>query len=286
MVIIQSDAKRLRQILVNLVGNAVKFTETGTVRVVLSFQQASPALSWLEFDVIDTGIGISESQIEKLFHAFSQGDNSSTRRFGGTGLGLAISRQLAQLLGGNVTVCSQLGKGSRFRLSVATGSTEGVPLVDRVKSSPPVIASASPPGIDCLPGLRANVLLAEDGPDNQRLISTLLAKSGANVSVASNGEAALDSALRSRDRGEAFDVILMDMQMPVMDGYEATRRLREAEWHGPIIALTANAMAGDRERCLAAGCDDYLTKPITRRILVETIARYLAERPLESRNRS
>ena len=277
---IQSDAKRLRQILVNLVGNAIKFTEAGEVRVVLRLRRRRHEPPQLECDVIDTGIGISQSQMERLFHAFSQADNSSTRRFGGTGLGLAISRRLAQLLGGDVTVRSEPGKGSRFRASVATGPIEGIPLADRSMAVLPVHES-TPTDAQRRPELHASILLAEDGPDNQRLITTLLQKAGATVSVASNGEAAVESALRSRNPGEAFDLILMDMQMPVMDGYEATRRLRDAGWSGPIIALTANAMAGDREACLAAGCNDFLTKPISRRILVEGIARHLAGRPLE-----
>ncbi len=277
--VIQSDAKRFRQILVNLVGNAIKFTETGGVRVVLRLRQADRSRPQLECDVIDTGIGISQSQTQRLFHAFSQGDASSTRRFGGTGLGLAISRQLARLLDGDVTVSSEPGKGSLFRVSVATGDLEGVSLASRVERAEPLLVSASLPKPAPF-HLKARVLLAEDGPDNQRLISTLLGKAGAAISVAENGEAAVRTAIQSRDRQEAFDLILMDMQMPVMDGYEATRRLRDAQWTGPIIALTANAMSGDRDKCLAAGCSDYLAKPITRRSLIEKIAPYLAGRSL------
>ncbi len=274
---IQSDTKRLRQILVNLVGNAVKFTEAGQVRVVLRLRRDRNAPPHFECDVIDTGIGISVPQEEQLFRAFSQADNSSTRRFGGTGLGLVISRQLAQLLGGDISVHSEEGVGSRFRLAVAAGSLDGVSLIDRINDDAPCTERPATAQSPTLPELDASVLLAEDGLDNQRLISLLLRNSGAKVSMAPDGKAALETALHSRESGEPFDVILMDMQMPVMDGYEATRELRDAEWTGPIIALTANAMTGDREKCLAAGSDDFLTKPITRRVLVEGIVRHLSQ---------
>ena len=272
---IESDTKRFRQILVNLVGNAIKFTETGHVRVVLRLRRNRHAPTQLECDVIDTGIGIREAQMGQLFHAFSQADNSPTRRFGGTGLGLVISRQLAQLLGGDITVRSKEGEGSRFRLSVDVGSVEDVSFVDRLDHDSSF--SENTPSVHSQPAseLNANILLAEDGLDNQRLVSLLLRKSGASVSVAPDGKAALEAAFRSRENGEAFDVILMDMQMPVMDGYEATRQLRDAGWTGPIVALTANAMTGDREKCLAAGCDDFLTKPIARRTLIASIVKHL-----------
>ncbi len=279
--VIQSDAKRLRQILINLVGNAIKFTETGGVRLVFRTRRQDHARPQLQCDVIDTGIGISKSQLARLFRAFSQADTSSSRRFGGTGLGLTISRRLARLLGGDVTAQSEPGKGSRFSVTVSTGPLDGIPFVEHLG---PSLATpiATPTRRDPLPEtLRANVLLAEDGPDNQRLISTLLTKAGAAVTVVPNGEHAVETALLTRDRNEVFDVILMDMQMPIMDGYEATRRLRAAQWTGPIIALTANAMSGDREKCLAAGCDDFLTKPIKRTTLLEGIARHLADKRLE-----
>ena len=280
---IQSDTKRFRQILVNLVGNAIKFTEAGQVRVVLRLRRHRNDPAQLECDVVDTGIGISTGQREQLFRAFSQADNSSTRRFGGTGLGLVISRQLARLLGGDISVHSEEGAGSRFRFSVAAGSLDNVSLIDRADDetlSPERHCRAQSAR---LPELEASVLLAEDGVDNQRLISLFVRKSGAKVSIASDGKAALEAAQRSREEGQPFDLILMDMQMPVMDGYEATRRLRDADWTGPIIALTANAMTGDREKCLAAGCDDFLTKPITRQGLIEEMAKHLSQQGAQAK---
>ena len=272
---IESDAKRLRQILVNLVGNAIKFTETGQVRVVLRLRHNQQSPPQLECNVVDTGIGISQAQLKRLFKAFSQGDTSSTRRFGGTGLGLVISRQLARLLGGDISVSSKKGEGSRFRLSVGAGPLQGVAYIDRLDDDTSVSEySPGHPRQDPA-NLNANVLLAEDGLDNQRLISHVLRKAGAEVSVVADGRQALEAAIQSRESGRPHDVILMDMQMPVMDGYEATRRLRDAAWTGPIIALTANAMTGDREKCLAAGCDDFLTKPISRPTLLEGIAKHL-----------
>ena len=272
---IESDTKRLRQILVNLVGNAIKFTEAGQVRVVLRLRQSRSSSPQFECDVVDTGIGIGQVQLRKLFKAFSQVDNSSTRRYGGTGLGLAISRQLAQLLGGDITVSSKEGKGSRFRVSIGVGSLENVAFVNQLDEDASVCEYAPRLRSADLPELDARILLAEDGLDNQRLISLLLRKSGAEVSIAADGKQALAAAIESRTSGNPYDVILMDMQMPIMDGYEATRQLRDASWTGPIIALTANAMAGDREKCLVAGCDDFLTKPISRPALVEGIARHL-----------
>ena len=282
--VIQSDAKRFRQILINLVGNAIKFTESGGVRIVLRTRRRNHARPQLRCDVIDTGIGISKSQLSRLFRAFSQADTSSSRRFGGTGLGLTISRRLARLLGGDVTVRSEPERGSRFSVTVSTGPLAGIPLVEHL--TPPLAVPIATPTSETPPHtrLQARILLAEDGPDNQRLISTLLTKAGATVTVVPNGEHAVETVLLTHDRNEAFDLILMDMQMPVMDGYEATRRLRAAQWTGPIIALTANAMSGDREKCLAAGCNDFLTKPITRKALVEGITRHLTDKRLECRD--
>ena len=268
--IIQSDPTRLKQILVNLVGNAIKFTETGSVRLVARFV-GDGADPYIQFDVIDTGLGMTEEQVERLFQAFSQADSSTTRKFGGTGLGLNISKRLAEMLGGDITVESKLGEGSVFRVTVATGPLDGVRMVDgsAVLRITPRDPSAAPSGevgrLDC------RILLAEDGPDNHRLISHVLKKAGAEVTVAENGERAVDAALTARDQANSFDIILMDMQMPVMDGYEATGLLRRHGYTSPIIALTAHAMASDRQRCLDAGCDDYATKPINRRDLIQAI---------------
>jgi PAS domain S-box-containing protein len=262
---ILSDPIRLRQILINLVGNAIKFTESGGVRLAVRILATPDAEPQLEVRVSDSGIGMSPAQVEKLFQPFSQVDTSATRRFGGLGLGLVISRRLAMLLGGDITVESAPGKGSTFTLTVAAGSVTDRRPTDEPRSPAPARPEPSP-------SLACRILFVEDGPDNQRLIAYLLEKAGAEVTVAENGQVGLTCALASRDRAEPFDVILMDMQMPIMDGYEATRRLREQGWTGPIIALTAHAMKESRDECLEAGCDDYLTKPIDRQALVQTVA--------------
>ncbi|MBK9119933.1 MAG: PAS domain S-box protein [Phycisphaerales bacterium] len=274
-----TDPLRLRQILVNLVGNAIKFTQHGSVRIVLQLEEPPAAATAtasvppaLRFDIIDTGIGIAAEQQARLFQPFTQADMSTARRFGGTGLGLAISRHLAQLLAGDVTVTSAAGAGSTFTVRIATGPLTGVARVQPGAASPSCKA-AKDVAVQRDPVVRldCNVLLVEDGPDNQRLISFLLKKAGARVVVAENGQVAVELALAARAQGHPFDVILMDMQMPVLDGYNATRKLRSEGYDAPIIALTAHAMTGDRERCLQAGCDDFATKPIDRRALFETM---------------
>lgn len=275
---IYSDPLRLRQILINLIGNAVKFTEKGEVRVVARLVRDANRPSLLQIDVIDTGIGLTDEQISRLFQPFSQGDSSTTRKYGGTGLGLTISKRLAEMLGGDITCRSSPGCGSTFTLTVATGDISGVALLE----SPEESVAASPKqreGVAVpLVRLQGRILLAEDGPDNQRLISFILKRAGAEVTLVENGQAAFDTALAARDRGEPFDLILMDMQMPVMDGYTATARLRDAGYTGRIIALTAHAMEGDDVQCREAGCDDYLTKPIDRARFLATIARFLEAR--------
>jgi len=232
----------------------------------------------LDIDVIDTGIGLTAEQAARLFQPFTQADESTSRRFGGTGLGLTISKRLAQPLGGDVTlVASTPGQGAQFRLTIATGPLDGVPLVT---ASRLVAKAPSPPddaGAPALP-LACQILLAEDGPDNQRLISLILKKAGAEVVVVDNGQAAVEAAWQAREAGKPFDVILMDIQMPEMDGYEATALLRRKGYDGIIIALTAHATAQDRERCLQAGCTDYASKPIDRRTLLATIRRCLEKR--------
>ena len=270
------DPMRLRQILINLVGNALKFTETGRVRLVTQFVQDAGSPARLQFDVIDTGIGMTREQSSRLFLPFTQADASTTRKFGGTGLGLAISQRLAELLGGHITVRSVPGKGSTFSLSVPTGATDDVLIPEEVAMAVAAgrldagLTDSSDARLDC------RILLVEDGPDNQRLISFILEKAGANVTLAENGEIGVEEALAARDAGTPFDVILMDMQMPVMDGYTATGKLRDAGYTAPIVALTANAMAGDGVKCRSAGCDGYATKPIERAKLFSTIARFLA----------
>ncbi|TVS17167.1 MAG: PAS domain S-box protein [Gammaproteobacteria bacterium] len=281
-VVICSDPTRLRQILLNVLGNAVKFTETGGVTVHVS---CNPSARGMCFRVVDTGIGMTQSEREKVtrFAAFTQADSSMSRRFGGTGLGLRISNALAGLLGGQIEVESEAGKGSSFTVTIDTGDIDGVeisPLQMHTRataaeiplegshetSSPPV------PAVETAQGLRGvRVLLAEDGPDNQRLIGFHLERAGAEVIVAENGLRAVE-LIESGASGSQPHLILMDMQMPELDGYDATRRLRAQGYRRPVIALTAHAMAGDREKCLKAGCDDYLSKPIDRRRLVEICA--------------
>ena len=274
---IQSDATRLRQILINLAGNAVKFTKNGEVRLVARVLEVQSDGPKLQVDVIDTGVGMTEEQVGRLFVPFQQADTSTTRKFGGTGLGLAISKRLAQSLGGDIVVESEFGRGSKFTVTVDTGPLEGVEFVEDPTEAK---VSLTPTNRHAVQGTLVNcrVLLAEDGPDNRRLISLLLRKAGVEVELVENGLAAHDLAMNSQAEGTSFDVILMDMQMPIMDGYEATLRLREAGYAGPIIALTAHAMSTDREKCLHAGCDDHMAKPVDREGLISLISKY-ASRP-------
>ena len=287
--IIQTDPTRMRQILVNLVGNAIKFTETGGVTIAVRLvdcagtMHSGSAEPKLQCDVIDTGVGMSPQTLEHLFQPFQQADASTTRKFGGTGLGLAISKRLAKLLGGDVTASSTPGKGSTFTLTIAIGPLEGVALIDQPNEAIAQIAARSKPAAGGQARLEGRILLAEDGPDNQRMIAFILRKMGAEVHICDNGQKAMEKALatlpgwgqRYDDSKVPFDVILMDMQMPVMDGYEATRRLRQQGYTGPILALTAHAMKDDMQKCLDAGCDAYLTKPIEREQFLGTIVRYL-----------
>ncbi len=266
-----TDPTRLRQILINLVGNAVKFTEAGHVELTLRLIEGErqPAM---EFTVADTGIGLSDEQMATLFTPFVQADSSTTRRYGGTGLGLVISKRMAELLGGSIDVACRPGQGCTFIATIATGPIAHVLRVDGLQRAQRSASSGVPD--DSRPPLEGvRILLAEDGPDNQRLISLRLRKAGANVTLACNGR----DAIHLVQDGEPFDVILMDMQMPDVDGYEATRRLRAAGNSTPIIALTAHSLAGDRETCLAVGCDDYATKPIDFPGLIALCAAWTAE---------
>ncbi len=278
---ILSDPVRLRQIVINLLGNAIKFTERGEVHLVVRLLAAPRAEPKLQIEVSDTGIGMTEEQIRRLFQPFAQADSSTTRRFGGTGLGLTISKRLAVMLGGDIAVRSVPGKGSTFCVTIATGPLAGVRLVDH--SQPTTVHQSTATPRATIP-FNCRILLVEDGPDNQRLISFLLKKAGAEVFLAQNGQEAVDKVLGgargqpSEGQGPVppFDLILMDIQMPVMDGYEAAHRLRQGGFTGPIIALTAHAMPQDVRRCVEVGCDFHLSKPIDRGVLIETIARFLA----------
>ncbi len=283
--VIRTDPLRLRQILVNLLGNAIKFTESGGVRLLVRLVR-DEGVARLQFDVVDTGIGMTPEQTGCIFHPFSQADASTTRQFGGTGLGLAISKRLALLLGGDVLLVeTEPGLGTRFRATVAVGPLEGVRMIEGAGNEDAVTLRQDSHGT--APALTdrekpfedVRILLVEDGPDNQRLIAHLLKKGGADVVLADNGRIGLDLALAASRTGKPFNVVLMDMQMPVMDGYEATAALRDAGYSWPIIALTAHAMASDRAKCLEAGCNDYASKPIDRARLFEIIQRHLVATP-------
>ncbi|MEC9372460.1 MAG: ATP-binding protein [Planctomycetota bacterium] len=271
---ITTDPVRLRQILLNLVGNAVKFTDSGGVRIIVRLDFSTDLRHpQLRLEVVDTGIGITQEQGQRLFQPFSQADSSMTRRYGGTGLGLAISRRLAEMLGGDITFDSVAGEGTSFICTVATGDLEGVPMMDQ-RDALTVRAGAAEDHAASNASTGGRILVAEDGPDNQRLLSFLLEKAGYEVDIAENGRIAVDMIHAASDSDREYIVTLMDMQMPVLDGYAATRLLRARGHDGPIIALTAHAMEGDRERCIEAGCDDYLTKPVDKPALLEMIDRY------------
>jgi signal transduction histidine kinase/ActR/RegA family two-component response regulator len=277
-----ADAGKVRQILINLVGNAVKFTERGFVRISVSHEFSDePGRSSVRISVSDSGIGMTAAQLSKLFVPFVQADRSTSGRFGGTGLGLTIARHLAQVMGGDITVESTPGQGSTFTVTLmleadlTAESADSLPQAldaahsDSHRKQAAHLISTNP--------LNCRVLVAEDGPDNQRLISHHLKRSGAQVELAENGRIALERALAARDAGAPFDLILMDMQMPELDGYGATAMLRRHAFYTPIIALTAHAMSGDREKCIEAGCDDYLTKPISSVAIVNTCQRWLGK---------
>ncbi len=269
---IKTDPVRLRQILMNLVGNAIKFTEQGGVRILVRFDNRDPENHRVAIEIVDTGIGISEDQIDRLFKPFQQADYSMTRQFGGTGLGLAISKRLAQMLGGDIEVKSTLDEGSSFIVSLKTNTPPDVKMIGDMTEAFDPSGSDKKPTKSKPIKISGKILLAEDGPDNQRLISFLLRKAGLDVDVAGNGKIALDMALDALRNNVPYDLILMDMQMPEMDGYTATYQLRESGYDRPIVALTAHAMAGDKEKCLNAGCDDYTTKPVKKQELLDMIS--------------
>jgi PAS domain S-box-containing protein len=268
---IMCDPTRLRQILMNLAGNAAKFTEAGRV-VITAACVTDPTGSRIMLDVDDTGAGMTPEQSSRLFEAFTQADTSVTRRYGGTGLGLTICRRLAQLLGGEVRlVRTAPGAGSTFRLELPLLAVRATDLTTDL-SRPADGASPLAPSLTSLSG---RILLAEDGPDNQRLIAFHLRKAGASVDIAENGQIALRMLREAHASGNSYDLLVSDMQMPEMDGYALARALRAQGWHLAIVALTAHAMAEDRTKCIEAGCDDYATKPIDRVQLIDTCARWI-----------
>jgi hypothetical protein len=264
---VTTDPTRLRQIIINLVGNAIKFTpEGGSVTLHTSLQGGM-----LTTSIQDTGIGMTPAQAAKLFQAFSQADASTTRKFGGTGLGLAISRNLARMMGGDVTAQSEPGKGSTFTLKIDVGDLKGVSLRSELTQ-----ASTSAAQADAAPQLSARIVVAEDSPDNQRLIMHLLKKTGASVTMVGDGQALLEAVAAAKAKAQPFDLVLTDMQMPVLDGFGATRNLRAGGFSGPILALTAHAMESERARCIEAGCDAFVSKPIDKRAFYAALQRWTA----------
>lgn len=256
---IVTDPTRLRQVLLNLVGNAVKFTETGGVSVTVRAGDGRIA-----FDIEDTGPGVGADDAQRLFEPFAQADSTVTRRHGGTGLGLAICRRLGRLMGGAVTLeHTAPGEGSRFRLELPLVRSDHATMLAHFDPAGTERADPAPAG-----RLDARVLLVEDGPDNQRLIATYLTRAGAHVEIAGHGRIALAMLDRAEREGGAFDLIVTDMQMPEMDGYTLAREIRSRGDATPIVALTAHALGDERDRCIEAGCDAYLTKPIDRHSLV------------------
>ncbi len=275
---IQTDPIRLRQVLINLIGNAIKFTQAGTVTLGISLKDGQ-----LKFSVVDTGIGMTPQQQERLFKPFSQGDSSVTRQYGGSGLGLAISRRLIEMLGGEISVESVLDKGSRFHVTLPINASGDDELV-QPKMDHRVDADYEAEKV--LRTLGCRILVIDDRRDVRHISQHFLEKAGATVATSEDGQKGIDMVLAARDSGMPFDLIVMDMQMPNVDGLQATAELRFAGIEIPIIALTADAMKGDREKCLNGGCDDYLAKPIDHLLLVNMVARYTQDiTPNELRNR-
>lgn len=289
---ILTDSLRFRQIFLNLLSNAFKFTEQGGVEAVLSWVGKEGSSSGIvQIEILDTGVGIAPEVVPTLFSLFHQADESTTRRFGGTGLGLAITRRLVELLGGNIILESEENVGTKFIVRLPQNLPANVHwlknLDDRQTEEenemPESVEQARakvlpPPEVEQIgsaPLKGRNILLAEDGADNRRLFQLILEKAGASVSTAENGEIAYDLALQAWNDGRPFDLIIMDMQMPVMDGYTATSKLREDHYSLPIIALTAYALKEEVNRCLSAGCDDYASKPIMKEALLDTVKRNL-----------
>ena len=257
---VDGDSVRIRQVVSNLLNNAVKFTPSGEVRLAVE----APRQGWVRFEVSDTGIGLSPEQTTGLFQEFHQVDSSTTRKFGGTGLGLAISHQLTKLMGGRLGVESRLGEGSTFQVELPLAAAG-----DRFTS----ISIAAPSVPALLPGLR--VLVVEDNPVNQKVTFAIASQAGAVVDIAENGREAVE-----RHRAVPYDIILMDCEMPELDGYQATALIRALAGKASlvrIIGVTANAFTEDRDRCIRAGMNGYVAKPLTRRRLLEAMSQPVLE---------
>ena len=264
--LIHTDPQRLKQIILNFCSNALKFTDNGHLHINVSYQESN---SLFIVEVVDSGIGMSEEQIGKIFQPFEQADRSTSRRFGGTGLGLTLSCKMAKALGGSISVDSEPDRGSSFKLMIDAGkvdrsqyiyNSEKLSLNEETIELAPLITTF----------LSGKVLIAEDYEVNRQLLEIYMTELNLDVSFAENGKIAVENAL-----AENFDLILMDIQMPIMDGIKAVKILREQGYSKPIVALTANVMKEDKEKCLAAGCNDYLAKPIDRVAFVEVLAKYL-----------
>ncbi|MCA9125482.1 MAG: response regulator [Planctomycetales bacterium] len=269
---IETDRTRLRQILTNIIGNAIKFTSEGGVSVTCRFA-TDAGCPYMEFDIRDTGIGMSPEQAARIFNPFEQADSSVTRRFGGTGLGLSISKRFAEALGGGISVTSQPDQGSLFTVRIATGKVDENSLVDQETAQALLEKNKRMhQNISRIHFKPAKVLLVDDGDSNREFLQVILRELGLTVEEAENGQIAVEKATQN-----TYDVILMDMQMPVMDGYAATRTLRKLGLKTPIIALTANAMSEDQKKCDEAGCSDFLAKPINMELLNQVLLNYLEE---------
>ncbi len=261
-----TDPVRLRQCLINLVSNAIKFTEEGHIHVNVSLQD-DESKPHIRFDVEDTGIGIAEDRLDHVFELFTQADGSHTRKYGGTGLGLAITKRLAEILNGRITVESVEGRGSVFSLILPVGvESRKMTQMDRHNLSEEIQAEQQEPQF------RGRVLVAEDTATNQVLIKSLLKRFGLEVTIAEDGREAVDAVLE-----KSYDLVFMDMQMPNMNGYEATKAIRRNGREIPIIALTAYALKGDDTKCIEAGCNDYVSKPIDRKELTRVLNTYMPQ---------
>ena len=270
--LIYNDSLRTKQIILNLCSNSLKFTKAGKVSINICCDIEGEKIF---FTVIDSGIGLSEEQTSKIFDAFTQADSSTTRKYGGTGLGLSLSKQFAEKMGGTITVESMHGIGSQFCVSISTGKLDESQLIEGEAELPEKTDSIAYQ-YDHSCTVKGSILIVEDNEDNQQLLSIILCDIGAEITFAKNGQEALD-----KTRNKTYDLILMDIQMPVMGGIEATKILRQSDYTNPIVALTANAMKSDYDMCIEAGCDGFLTKPINKDKLFKTIYKYLE---IEDRN--
>lgn len=276
--LVVADMTRVKQILINLTGNAIKFTEDGGVRLIT--RCLSGAENAIQFTVIDTGVGMTKAQQDELFDRYGQFHGDPNDRYGGTGLGLYISQRLANLMGGEIEVESTVGKGSMFRTTLPVVIPQGLRFLQDARA-----AMVGRPDFDSkpntdkqLPGI--SVLLAEDGVDNRRLLQHILTKAGATLEMVENGKEAVDLALQADRDGRPYDVVMMDLQMPVMDGLQATRLLRKEHYRGPIIAITAHSAESDARYCLDAGFDAHVCKPIDKAKLLRTVSKIMkAHRP-------